>query len=111
LINAVHRFGDIMTFHAVVLAPQMIVQGGVACLPVVSLFGTTEVQVSEAQRRVRGRRPAVGEPVLDWAFRVLDCFDPDSRAMTAATAARSTPARRSRWAWDCSRWYPGWPID
>ncbi|MGI5527449.1 IclR family transcriptional regulator [Streptomyces syringium] len=44
----------------------------------------------EEPSRVRGRRPARGEPLLDRAFRVLTCFGPDAPVLSlTALAARA----------------------
>jgi len=39
---------------------------------------------------VRGRRPAVGEPVLDRAFRLLGCFQPGDAALSLASLSART---------------------
>ncbi|MEH6374609.1 IclR family transcriptional regulator [Streptomyces sp. KLMMK] len=45
---------------------------------------------NEERPRVRGRRPAPGEPLLDRAFRVLTCFGPDTPVLSlTALAARA----------------------
>jgi DNA-binding IclR family transcriptional regulator len=43
---------------------------------------------AEPDRARRGGRPAVGEPVLDRAFRLLAAFGPDSRSLSLAELSR-----------------------
>jgi DNA-binding IclR family transcriptional regulator len=38
--------------------------------------------MADGEPRVRGRRPARGEPVLDRAFRMLSCFEPASLSLS-----------------------------
>jgi DNA-binding IclR family transcriptional regulator len=51
------------------------------------------MEVRYGEPRIRGRRPARGEPVLDRAFRMLACFEPanQSLSLTSLSARAALP--------------------